>query len=63
MNPINKTALKLTGTTEKDFLDYCNQTKRRKTSNKSRQIYFNKILNDQIVKDSKTGSIKILKEK
>lgn len=63
MNPINKKALKLTETTQDDFLDYCQITKKGKSVPKTRRDYFGKILDNTVVRDTKTNKIKVLKEK
>jgi len=63
MNPINKKALALTETTEKDFLEYCKMLKKSITSTKTRKDYFRKIIDNEIVRDNNTNKIKVLKEK
>ena len=63
MNPINKKALALTETTEKDFLEYCAILKKSITSTKTRKDYFRKIIDNEIVRDNNTKKIKVLKEK
>lgn len=63
MNPINKKALELTNTSPDDFLNFCKLSKRNKTDRLTRQIYFKKILQGEIIKDNKTNKIKILEDK